>query len=226
MTGDPIGALARFDSATIANAIESFDVRDRLDGYSSLELQCQFPDLPPIVGYAVTCTAESTFDPGDLATGWGAVLDALDAAPKPAILVIGWRGTDVSRGCVAGDMVATGLDRLGVVGIVTDSAIRDRSGMRRNAPRMQVFARGAVASHGRVHLVGIGRPVVVGGLPVEHGALLHGDENGLVKIPLEIVDRLPAAADQVRDAERAYFAALAEPDAGFSEVRNWLAPHG
>lgn len=226
MDDDRIRALARFDSATIANAIERFGVRDRLEGYSSLELQCQFPELPPIVGYAVTCTAESTFDADDTATGWGALLDVIVAAPKPAILTIGWRGTDGSRGCVVGDMVATGLSRIGVVGIVTDTGIRDRSGMRRSAPTMQVFARGTVVSHGRIHLMGIGKPVGIGGLRVEHGALLHGDENGIVEIPLGIADRVPEVAGQVRAEEQDYFAAMSAQDAGFAEVRGWLAPHG
>lgn len=224
MDRETLAALARFDSATIANAIERFAVRDRIDGYTSLELRCQFPELPPVVGFAVTATAESTSGPDDLDTGWAKLLDAIDAALRPAIVVIGWNGPDASTGCVVGDMVVTGLDRIGVVAIATDSAIRDRSGMRRGAPGMQVFARGSVSSHGRPHLVGIGQPAVVGGLRIASGALLHGDENGLVEIPLEIADRVPAVADEIRAAERAYFAAIAAPGVSFRDVRNGLDP--
>ena len=55
-----IEALGRIDSPTVSNAIEAFGVRDPTDGYASLELRCLFPDLGPMVGYAVTCTADST----------------------------------------------------------------------------------------------------------------------------------------------------------------------
>ena len=217
-------ALAGFDSATIANAIERFDVRDRLEGYTSLELRCQFPELPPVVGYAVTATAEWTSGRDDLDTGWAGLLDAIDTAPRPAIVVIGWDGPDTTTGCVVGDMVATGLDRIGVVGIATDLAIRDRSGMRRRAPKMQVFARGTVSSHGRTHLVRIGQPAVVGGLRIAPGALLHGDENGLVEVPLDIAERVPAVAEEVRAAEEAYFSAMSGPGVEFRDVREFLDP--
>jgi regulator of RNase E activity RraA len=90
---------------------------------------------------------------------------------------------------------------------------------------MQVFARGVVPSHGRVHLMGIGQPVEVAGLRVTNGALLHGDENGVVDIPLEISDRIEATADQIRDHELAYFAAMHKPGTAYAEVRQWLAPH-
>jgi regulator of RNase E activity RraA len=219
-----LAELARFDSATIANAIERFNVRDRLDGYTSLELRCQFPELAPVVGYAVTATAKWTSGPDHLDTAWADLLDAIDAAPRPSIVVIGWDGPDATTGCVVGDMVATGLDRIGVVAIATDSAIRDRSGMRLRAPRMQVFARGTVSSHGRTHLIRIGQPAVVGGLRIGPGALLHGDENGLVEIPLEVADRVAAVAAEVRATEEAYFSALTEPGISFRDIREFLDP--
>ena len=55
-----IEALRPIDSATVANAIEHFDVRDPVDGYASWTLLCQFPKLAPTVGYAITCTADTT----------------------------------------------------------------------------------------------------------------------------------------------------------------------
>ena len=60
VSAEVLDRLAGFDSPTISNAIEAFEVRDRTEGYASMELRCQFPDLPPMVGYAVTCTADST----------------------------------------------------------------------------------------------------------------------------------------------------------------------
>ena len=44
--------LKAFDSGTISNAIESFDVRPRNEGFLSGDIRCQFPKFPPMVGYA------------------------------------------------------------------------------------------------------------------------------------------------------------------------------
>ncbi len=57
---EQIDALRRIDSPTIANAIETFEVRPRMAGYVGYDIRCIFPDLPPMVGYAVTCTVDST----------------------------------------------------------------------------------------------------------------------------------------------------------------------
>ena len=60
LSAEVMEALGRIDSPTVANAIEHFKVRDRVAGFASLEARCQFPDLAPMVGYAVTCIADST----------------------------------------------------------------------------------------------------------------------------------------------------------------------
>jgi regulator of RNase E activity RraA len=74
-------------------------------------------------------------------------------------------------------------------------------------------------------MVGVGEPAFVGGLRVEAGALLHGDESGVVEIPLSIADRVTEVASRIRAAEQEYFAALANDGVGFSDVRVRLAPH-
>ena len=47
--------LTKFDTPTICNVIELFDIRPRNRGYMDASREVQFPDFPPIVGYA--CTA-------------------------------------------------------------------------------------------------------------------------------------------------------------------------
>ena len=58
-------ALRATDSPTVANAIERFGVRPRIDGYAGYDLRCQFPSLGTMLGYAVTCTADSTTEGRD-----------------------------------------------------------------------------------------------------------------------------------------------------------------
>ena len=84
-----IEGLRRFDSATIANAIEHFEVRDPTMEYANNELVCQMPEIAaPMVGHALTVTADTT-TPGDRRRSRvDDLVETIDAAPKPSVLVI------------------------------------------------------------------------------------------------------------------------------------------
>lgn len=203
LTAKQIAALRRIDSATIANAIETFDVRDLTAGFASLELRPMFPDLPPAVGYAVTCTVDSTTPRRGGAAGMGKLVRALRAAPKPAIVVMKAAGQDRLRNCHIGDVMSTLFHRMGAVAAVSDAGVRDLAGIAERAPGFHVFAAGTVASHGDYRIVEVGPSVSICGLTISPGDLLHGDSSGLVSIPHAVAARLPAAARKVLKAEAA-----------------------
>ena len=50
--------LRRYNTPTISNAIELFDVRPRNTGFLPHQIRCLLPDLGVVVGYAVTSHAE------------------------------------------------------------------------------------------------------------------------------------------------------------------------
>ena len=93
-----IDELQEYDSATIANAIEHFEVRDPTSGYANNQLVCQMPEIArPMVGYAITATADST-TPGDRRTSRvDDLVDLVHAAPKPAILALKHIGHERQR---------------------------------------------------------------------------------------------------------------------------------
>jgi len=47
-------ALARYDSPTLANAIETFGLQSRDVGFADHRIRCMFPELGRMVGYAAT----------------------------------------------------------------------------------------------------------------------------------------------------------------------------
>ena len=183
LSPEVLKALGEFDSPTISNAIEHFKVRDAVTGYTSTELRCQFPDQKPTVGYAVTCTGDTTSPRGKEPMRLDMLLDAVQAAPKPAVLVIKYVGPDRLRSCFVGDMFCTVLHKLGVVGLVTDGGCRDKSGVRERTPGFQIFSPGWVVSHGYGVYLDVGITVSICGLTIQPGDLLHGDENGLLTVP-------------------------------------------
>ena len=221
-----IEALRGYDSATIANAIEHFAVRDPTTGYANNELICQTPEVAqPMVGYALTATADTT-TPGDARPSRVDDLVALiDAAPKPVVLVIQHVGHDRKRCCLIGDMFCTITRQLGGVGIVTDANARDRSGIRERTPDFHLFTTGWVVSHGYGAYLDFNLTVSVCGLTVSPGDLLHGDESGLVSIPIDIAEGVVERAQAVREEEADYFAFLESDRFSMAELKRRIIPH-
>ena len=55
LTTQQIDALKKITSPSVANAIETFNVRPREQGNLSSDIKALFPEMGPMVGYA--CTA-------------------------------------------------------------------------------------------------------------------------------------------------------------------------
>ena len=53
--------LARYDTPTISNVIELFEVRPRSAGYMDSRIRACFPDLAPVVGFASTATMRTAY---------------------------------------------------------------------------------------------------------------------------------------------------------------------
>jgi regulator of RNase E activity RraA len=202
LTSAQIEELRQVDTATVTNALEHFDARPPTSGFASLELQCLMPELPPMVGYAVTCVGDSSSPKMDRKSQDRALYEALRDAPKPAVVVFQNIGIDRLRSNQFGDIMVTTFQRLGAVGAVTDGGIRDLAGMRKRAPGFQMFAAGAVPSAGVSIVVEVGLTVSICGLTIRPGELLHGDANGLISIPHEIADQVAAQGQEVLRKEQ------------------------
>src|SRR5215470_8742709 len=49
-----LDAIRQHDTCTVANAIETFGVRMKNEGFTNWHVRALFPNLAPIAGYAVT----------------------------------------------------------------------------------------------------------------------------------------------------------------------------
>jgi regulator of RNase E activity RraA len=207
---EQITALCRIDSPTISNAIERFKVRPRVSGYVGYDIRCIFPELPPTVGYAVTCTVDSTTE-GRQGIGFQRLYELLTNAPKPAIVVMQDVGPDRLHSCHAGEIMSTTMKRLGAVGILTDGGLRDVREVR-VLGGFQYFCAGLVVSHGNPICVSVGEDVTISGMRVRMGDLLHGDVNGIVHIPDECAGQVAEAAYRVWAEEGETLRRIASPE--------------
>ncbi len=192
LSNEQLSALRRIDSPTISNAIETFQVRPRVAGYVGYDIRCIFPELPPTVGYAVTCTVDSTTE-GRQGIGFNRLYELLASAPKPAIVVMQDVGSDRLHSCHAGEVMSTTMKRLGAVGILTDGGLRDVREVR-VLGNFQYFCAGLVVSHGNPICVSVGTEVTISGMRVRMGDLLHGDSNGILHVPDECAAQVAEAA--------------------------------
>ncbi|WP_321472070.1 RraA family protein [uncultured Paludibaculum sp.] len=198
---DWIEYLKTVDTPTLSNAIEVLDVRPRAQGFTPLQVRCLFPEFGRMVGYAVTAQVETVTQTGPGGPeGHIELYRQLEQMPKPAVIVLQEIGGFPDYAAHCGEVMATFFTKLGAVGLVSDSAVRDIPEVR--AMGFHYFARGVCASHANFRIVRCGMPVTVCGMPVTQGELLHGDENGLITVPFVDPERIKTAVNSVRDRER------------------------
>jgi 4-hydroxy-4-methyl-2-oxoglutarate aldolase len=209
-----LSLLRRTDTCTVSNAIESFGVRMRNEGFVHGGTRCMFPSLPPVAGYAVTGRIRTSAPPIANICYYNRMdfWEYLAALPAPKIMVM----QDVDRipgtGALFGEIHARIAAAFGCVAYVTNGTIRDLGGVKDTG--IQCFAAGAGVSHSYAHVVEFGEPVEIGGLQISSGDLLHGDAHGVLKIPVDIVERLPEAVAAVAARESQLIKLCSAP--GFS----------
>lgn len=192
--------MKTIDTPTISNAIELLRVRPQSSGFTPLQIRCAFPELGGLCGYAVTAQVETmTEAPKIDRSVFMELYEAVEKSPKPAVVAFQEMGPHPDYAAHCGEVMATIFKKLGAVGLVSDSGVRDVPEVK--AMGFQYFSRGLVTSHAYFRIVRVGVPIHVCGLPIQPGDLLHGDVNGLVLVPKEGLDKLPAAVESVRSRE-------------------------
>jgi regulator of RNase E activity RraA len=210
LTYEQLAELRRIDSPTISNAIETFKLRPRTQGFVGFDIHCIYPDLPPMVGYAVTCTVDSMTEERQ-SIGFHHLYQLLEKSPKPAVVVMQDVGPDKLHSCHAGEVMSTTMKQLGAVGILTDGGLRDVKEVR-SLGGFHYFCRGLVVSHGNPCCVSVGGEVTISGMKVRTGDLLHGDANGVVLIPEECATQVAQAAYQIWQKEGETLQQISRPD--------------
>jgi 4-hydroxy-4-methyl-2-oxoglutarate aldolase len=194
--------LARFNTPTISNAIELFEVRPRHVGFLPHSIRCLLPDLGVMVGYAVTSkTKAAPVSPGAASPDPTAdYLRYVADAPGPKIAV----GEDLDDppglGAQFGEVNATIHKTLGCVGHITSGCPRDLDEVR--GLGFHLFGLNPCVSHAYVRLVEFGTPVTLGGVTIASGDLLHADKHGVCIIPHEVAPKLADACVAVERMER------------------------
>jgi RraA family protein len=141
---------------------------------------------------------------------------ALDLAEPGDVIVVDGGG-DLTNALI-GEIMTGYAEQRGIAGIVIDGAVRDSAALR--ASRFPVFAAGI--THRGPYKDGPGEinvPIALGGMVVEPGDLVLGDDDGLVCVPFDHVEAVWHAAHAKHVAEETIIATIR---AGAPQDRAWI----
>ncbi len=220
LTDSLIATLQTIDTPTVCNALELLIPKRRGYGFTTSQLVCTRPELPPMIGYARTATIRAAH-PSDLSgeearkisDGYYAYIDQ---GPKPSIAVIQDLDGNNGYGCLWGEVNSNIHKGFGCQGVITDGGVRDVPDI---APGFQMLAASVLPSHAYVHVVDFARPVDVAGMRVMDGDIIHADQHGAVVIPGDVIGQVKDAADQLARREAVIIAAAQKPDFDIDKLR-------
>jgi len=211
-TQEELAAIQRFTVPTLANAIELFNVIPTNSGYCNSSMVCRFPDMPLMLGYAVTGRVITDQPPSPQNRGisepdyWRFIA----ALPGPKVAVV----QDLDSpplGAMWGEWNSNVHKALGCVGMVTDGAARDLDAVKKLG--FHFFSSHVLPSHGYGYWIDYGGPVRVAGMTVNTGDLLAGDMHGVILIPAEIpLMELARVSAEIDRLESEVFACCQSPD--------------
>ena len=201
--------LKSVDTPTITNAVATYPNDPNClalynpwteNWYTDNTIKCMYPEMGATVGYAVTCVYGLP-DPNYSGVTFMDVIDALEASPKPSILVFEQRFPDEisSKVGLSGENMTAAMIAMGCVGAISNGPSRDIDAIR--PMNFQYMLGGVSAGHGAMAVHAVNVPVSVGGMDVAPGEIIHMDENGACKFPSDKLEMVHENVEKIRSSD-------------------------
>lgn len=201
LTAAQLHKLKRWNTPSIANALEQISRADPLKLVNLEETHDFMPEMGPMVGYAMTVVYSGSDPRARQAQpeNFGRYREYLASMPGPKIVVMQDADRPRCFGSIWGEVGANHARALGCVGTITDGAIRDLDEMK--AAGFKALARRLAVSHAHCWPLRWGVEVEVFGARVKPGQLVHADKHGFIIIPPDGQKRLLEATRFMDDNE-------------------------
>ena len=181
--------------------------------------------MPPIAGlhaFDLVLPRPGAFLPrgGDVYSSLTKQVEGFASLPGPAVVVFQDCYDGPTAAATFGEVMCTTYKAFGAQGLITSGTGRDLDQVERIG--FPCFTAGTTCAHGYSHILAVGIPVVVGGITVYPGDLLHADRNGVSTIPHAIASEVAGCCREFAAAEQLIFDYLKGPKitvAGFDEAR-------
>jgi 4-hydroxy-4-methyl-2-oxoglutarate aldolase len=184
--------VERMATTNLADALDKVGMRGAVIGIKPMY------DCPKIVGRAVTIKITAA---GMVKSKYHLGVRAIDAASPGDIILIDNRG-DLNNNCW-GEILSMGAKMKKISGVVVDGAARDIDACREFG--FPVYARGTVpiTARGRLMEESFNEVIRIGDVQVRPGDIVMADINGVVIIPVEKLDEVLEAAEEILQKEEA-----------------------
>ncbi len=184
--------LERMATTNLSDAMDRIGIRGAVIGIRPMY------DCPKIVGRAVTIKITAA---GMLKSKYHLGVRAIDSASPGDIIIIDNRG-DLNNNCW-GEILSMAAKMKGISGVVVDGAARDIDACKEFG--FPVYARGTVpiTARGRIMEESFNEVIRVGDVQVRPGDIVMADINGVVIIPVEKLDEVLEAAEEILQKEEA-----------------------
>ena len=200
--------LKGFDTPSITNVVATYPKNPlclglyepwRQNWYTDQSVRCIYPELGRLVGYAVT-VVYSLPDPNFNRLTMRDLVEALGKSKRPSIIVIkqDFPPEILPKVGLCGGQMTTMFKACGAVGVITNGPSRDVDEIR--PLKFQYIMSGVTPGHGDMAIHAINVSVSVAGMDVAPGEIIHMDENGACKFP---VDRLADIYKNVKELAKA-----------------------
>jgi 4-hydroxy-4-methyl-2-oxoglutarate aldolase len=202
--------LREFDTPSITNVVATYPGAETClslynpwteNWYTDTSVRTMYPELGPLVGFAVTCVyglPDPNFKGGPTFMD---VVDALDDSPKPTILVLQQKFPPelANKVGLAGGNMVSAMKAVGCLGLISNGPSRDLDEVRPMG--FQYVLSGITPGHGAQAVQAVNVPVHVAGMDVAPGEIIHMDENGACKFPGDKLAAVLANVKRLRDEE-------------------------
>jgi len=213
MNAQNILKLLDFDTPTVANGLEMLDVRDPSIGYTGPDVRALMPDFGPRVGIAVTSRMDTTSgghdNPPSLFKDWILLMREAAQSGLPIFAVMESVGPRARNTVTIGDGMGTIMMLAGASAFLSNGSIRDLDGVREIG--LPCWGAGLSPMHGKMRWLDVGNAVVIDGMTVQPGDIIHADVNGTLVIPPAVADQVYAKAQLVREREANLFSKWRAP---------------
>lgn len=214
MNIENIRKLLEFDTPTVSNGFDMLRVRDPSNGYTGPDVRALMPDFGPRVGIAVTSRMDTTSggvdNPPSLMKDWIKLMADAAKTGLPVFAVMESVGPRPRYTVTIGDGMGTIMKLAGANAFITNGSIRDLDGVREIG--LACWAAGLSPMHGMMRWLDVGSPVMIDGMAVRNGDIIHADVNGAVVIPPNVADQVYEKAVAVRQREQGLFKVWRAPN--------------
>jgi regulator of RNase E activity RraA len=190
-------ALRALPTPNLADALDRLELDGAMYGVGPLR-----PQTRRMAGYARTVLQGPRKSDAEPGRSYARHVELVDGGlGQDDVIVVAIEGGRPASSF--GYLLALRSQSRGAAGVVIDGAIRDPAEMRQLD--FCVFSRPTFCPAGsklRLATIGIDVPILCGGVSVDPGALVVGDDSGVVVVPTDRADEVIAAAQQIAAAEQ------------------------